>query len=320
MTSRGSLGAALLATLSHPRWWLLALAGFLVRGGVIVVLLPIVAPPTVAGLMSFLAPTVVGEAITGGSSAPVAVVALGTAVVVTAFLWVAGWLGTWFDAELALEASADEDLASPAARPASIPAGLGMARLGPHLLTGVAFVFAATRIAAIAYREATSPGVATTPFVVRVVQGAPEAVVVLGIAWLLAEAAGGLALRDLLLRGRETVRPARWSIVRGIRDLLTRRGIATLVLVDVGVIVVAAPGWLAAGHAWDQLRVLLDGGAEVRDLAIGLGLFVGVTFGGAVLLAVALAWRATAWTTIFGAGDRHAAPVHGVGGVTVGPE
>src|SRR5260221_10653723 len=95
MTWRGSLVGALLATLSRPRWWLLALAGFLVRGGILVVLLPIIAPPTVAGLMSFLAPTVIGEVISGGRGAPVAVVAIATALVVTAFLSISGWLGTW---------------------------------------------------------------------------------------------------------------------------------------------------------------------------------------------------------------------------------
>lgn len=316
MTWRGSLAAALLATLSQPRWWLLALAGFLVRGGILIVLLPIIAPPTVAGLMTFLAPTIVGEVIIGGPGAPVAVVAIATALIVTIFLSVSGWLGTWFDAELAGEAAG---AAWP--RPER-PSGLGTARLGPHVLTGVAFVFAAARIFSVAYLEATSPGAPTTPFVIRVFQGAPEAVIALIAAWVLAEAAGGLALRDLLLRGGGAGedRPARRSIVRGIRDLASARGIATLLVVDLGVIVVIVPGWLATRHAWDQLRILLSGGAEAIDLAVGLGLFVGVAFGGAVLLSVALAWRATAWTAMTVAPDRHVVASQGVGGVTLGPE
>jgi hypothetical protein len=321
MTSRGSLVAATLATLAHPRWWLLALAAFLVRGGVLVVLLPIIAPPTVAGLMSFLAPTVIGEVIDGGPGTPVAILAIATAIGVTAFLSFAGGLGTWFDVALASEAAADSDLGlAPDASPTDRPSGLGTARLGPHVLTGVAFVFAAARIFAVAYREATTPGAPTTPFVIRVLQGAPEAVVALVVAWILAEAVGGLALRDLLLRGSAAAGPARMSIGRGIRELASRRGLATLLLVDVGVIVLAAPGWLAAGHAWDQLRILLSGGADAIDLAIGLALFVAVVFGGAVLLGVALAWRATIWTAVFGTPDRHAAAAQGVGEVTLGPE
>jgi hypothetical protein len=322
MTSRGSLVAATLATLAHPRWWLLALAAFLVRGGVLVVLLPIIAPPTVAGLMSFLAPTVIGEVIGGGPGTPVAVLAIATAVGVTAFLSFAGGIGTWFDVALASEAAADEDLglAPVGASRTDRPSGLGTARLGPHVLTGVAFVFAAARIFSVAYREATTPGAPTTAFLIRVLQGAPEAIVALVAAWILAEAVGGLALRDLLLRGSSAGRPARTSILRGIRGLASRRGLATLVLVDVGVIVVAAPGWLAAGHAWDQLRILLSGSADAIDLAIGLALFLAVTFGGAVLLGVALAWRATTWTAVFAMPDRHAAAPERVGGVTLGPE
>jgi hypothetical protein len=337
MTWRGSLVAALLATLVQPRWWLLALAGFLIRGGVLIVLLPIIAPPTVAGLMSFLAPTVLGQIISGGPGAPIAIIAIATALVVTAFLSIAAWLGTWFDATLIGEAAtdmgeagADDDLAS-AAKPGAEagpspddrPAGLGTARLGPHVLTGVAFVFAAARIFSVAYREATTPGAPTIPFVVRVIQGAPEAVVALVVAWVLAEAVGGLALRDLLRRASgdgDGPPPVRWAIVHGIRDLATPRGLATLLVVDLGVIVVALPGWLATQHAWDQLRILLSGGAAAIDLAIGLGLFVGVAFGGALLLAVALAWRSTAWTLAFARPDRHAAVAQDVGGVTLGAE
>ncbi len=327
MTWRGSLVGALLATLGRPRWWLLALAGFLVRGGVLVVLLPIVAPPTVAGLMSFLAPTVLGDVIASGPGAPVAVVAVATALVVTAFLSIVGWLGTWFDAELAREAvaaaelgaAADDRSGSPVGDP---PPGLGTARLGPHVLTGAAFVFAVARIFSVAYREATTPGAPTTPFVVRVVQGAPEAVIAVVVTWILAEAVGGLALRDLLLRRSSSgeTGSARSSIVRAVRDLATPRGLATLLVVDAGVIVVAAPGWLATQHAWDQLRILLSGGADVRDLAVGLGLFLGVAFGGALLLSVALAWRAASWTTAFWPRDRHASAAQGVGGVTLGSE
>ena len=322
MTWRDSLVAALVATLAHPRWWLLALAAFLVRGGLLVVLLPIIALPSVAGLMSFLAPTAVGEVISGGPGTPVAVLAIVIALGVTAFVWIAGSLGTWFEAALIDEAAgADEPrIGPPDAAPPERQPGLGPARLGPHVLTGAAFVFAAARIFAVAYREATTPGAPTTPFVVRVVQGAPEAVIVLLVAWVLAEVVGGLALRELLLRGPGEVRSARSAIVRGARELATVRGLVTFVIVNLGVVVVAAPGWLAAGHAWDQLRILLAGGGDGLDVAIGLGLFLAVAFGGGLLLGVALAWRATTWTALVVAPDRHAAAVQGVGGVTLGPE
>jgi len=36
MTTRGATLAALLSALGRPSWWILALAGFLVRGGIVV--------------------------------------------------------------------------------------------------------------------------------------------------------------------------------------------------------------------------------------------------------------------------------------------
>jgi hypothetical protein len=62
-----SLAASLLATLSRPAWWAMALAAFLARGGILVVLLPIVTLPTVAGLAN-ACPALVGF-VFGGPSA-----------------------------------------------------------------------------------------------------------------------------------------------------------------------------------------------------------------------------------------------------------
>ena len=57
MTPGGTLLAALLVTLSRPATWPLALAAFLVRGGILVILLPIVVLPTTVGLGTAFGPT-----------------------------------------------------------------------------------------------------------------------------------------------------------------------------------------------------------------------------------------------------------------------
>src|SRR5262249_50602490 len=54
----GSMQAALRASLGRPQWWVMALAAFLVRGGIVVVLLPLVPLPSVSELSTALAPTV----------------------------------------------------------------------------------------------------------------------------------------------------------------------------------------------------------------------------------------------------------------------
>ena len=297
---RGSLVAALLATLAHPRWWAIALAGFLVRGGIVVVLLPIIVPPTVASVAAIVAPTVLQLAANGPGS-PLATLVVWAAAAAFVAVVVAGGAGAEFDAALAVEAAGDEDLAtSRPLRPRELrPAGLGSARLGPHLVTAVVFVVAALQIVVVAYREATTPGAPTTPFAIRVLAETALPVSALVIAWLLAEAAGGLALRALLLgppgqpppRGRD-------ALGRAARSLVRPKALATLVVTDVATVVVAAPGALAAARAWAQLRRLLIDGADAGGLAIGLFLFVAVVIGWLTLLALALAWRATAWTAV----------------------
>src|SRR3990172_9858647 len=67
MSAGGALGASLLAVLVHPRWWILALAGFLVRGGLLLLFLPLVQLPTTAGLANALGPTLVGFVFGGPS-------------------------------------------------------------------------------------------------------------------------------------------------------------------------------------------------------------------------------------------------------------
>ena len=45
MSRSAAFFASLLVTLGRPAWWLLALAGFLARGGIVLVVLPIVNLP-----------------------------------------------------------------------------------------------------------------------------------------------------------------------------------------------------------------------------------------------------------------------------------
>src|SRR5215207_6413691 len=101
--------AALVATLGRPAWWAMALAGFLVRGGILLVLLPIVILPTPAGLASLLAPTI--ESFAFGTLTPERI-ALVLAAVATLFVMVGGpgLAGAWLDMEQLREAAGDEDL------------------------------------------------------------------------------------------------------------------------------------------------------------------------------------------------------------------
>ena len=104
-----SMQASLLAALAKPAWWALALAAFLVRGGFLLALLPIVSLPSTAALTNAFAPTI-EDIILGGPS--VATVAAGTVLIAGAFvaLFALAFAGSWLDLELLREATSDPEL------------------------------------------------------------------------------------------------------------------------------------------------------------------------------------------------------------------
>ncbi|HLQ49017.1 MAG TPA: hypothetical protein VK233_08580, partial [Candidatus Dormibacteraeota bacterium] len=59
MSRSGVFFASLLVSLGRPSWWLLALAGFLARGGILLAILPIVNLPSPLVLSNLVAPVIV---------------------------------------------------------------------------------------------------------------------------------------------------------------------------------------------------------------------------------------------------------------------
>jgi hypothetical protein len=287
--------AALASTLGHPTWWAIALAGFLVRGGLIVIVLPILSIPTAAGITTTLAPSVEALVLGGPSIEGTIVVSL-LVTLVLCVLAIAGWLGSWLDLGLVREAGADPDLElglsteSLSGRSASSAAAFGI-RLVAHAPTLLALTFAGVRIVGATYDELLAPGEAGVPLAIRVIGRAPEAVTLVVAAWLLGETVGPLVARRHAY-GESLGAAAR----RSLRQLAGPAGLATLVVTCAVVLAVAVPFLLASGRAWLHLRaVLLDGGDAVQ-LSTALVLLVATWLLGLAVLGASLAWRATAWT------------------------
>ncbi len=121
--SRGAaLTGALLVTLASPATWPLALAAFLLRGGLLVVALPILVLPTPVGLGNLLAPTLTAF-VFGGVSLQLAVTVVAIAVAAVAWIVAGGILAAILEAEATRIVSAHEETAPPAAfvRPSSRP-------------------------------------------------------------------------------------------------------------------------------------------------------------------------------------------------------
>jgi hypothetical protein len=274
----------------HPAWWVIALGAFLVRGGILLALLPIVVLPTPVGIANAIGPALVGFVFGGPSPAFIQLVAT---VVLAALAWLVGStiVGAWLDVELASEVALDEEVAlgSPFARVAPLRA-LAV-RLMAHIPTAIALAWSSVLIVSATYEELTSPGDAALPIPLRVVLRVPAAVALLGVAWLAGEAFGGAGLRRLA-HGESIGR----ALVNGAVAVVRPSGLATLVLTTVVAVASLVPLVVVAAVAWEKARLLLLDGTDTVAVVLGVVLFLATWLAGLVVAAVGVAFRQDAWT------------------------
>ena len=294
MSWSAALRASLGATLNRPRWWLIALAGFLLRGGLLVFLAPIVILPTPAGLTNAVAPSLVGFVFGSPSDSFVALVVLAA---VTAFAWLlgGGLLAAWLEVTLVAEMGAAPDLGiAPRRRDRLAPQALAL-RLVSHLPFAIAIGWGVARVVEAVYAELITPGDVAIPIVLRVVLRVPDVIVALVLTWLAGEAAGGLAVRRLVLGRDGPMTPWR-ALAAGWTTLARPASLGTLIVATGLLAAVAVPAVAAAGYAWDRVRVVLAGGVHPLVVAASLASFTSIWLSGLWLMAVVAAWRAAAWT------------------------
>jgi hypothetical protein len=298
--------AALLQSLERPASWWVALAGFLVRGGVMLFVLPILVLHTPAGVQTELSPLLV-PFLFGGSSGGFVALTVSVAAVTAIALLVGGLVGAWSERLLIREAAEPEpDPDAPDGPPA--PASEILVVLATRWLAHVPLVLAlawgAARIVAAIYREVTVPFEVLTPLVVRIVAAVPDAIAVVGLAALLGEAAGGLAAREVVLGGQGAPRAA----VAGWLGLVRRPlgSLATVLWTTLVLLVALVPGVLAAAAAWRWVRAVLWDGGDPQELVAALAAFVGLWLATLALTAFAAALRSSAWTAEWL--RRHAGP------------
>jgi hypothetical protein len=303
VSSRGTTLAALLIALGHPAWWLLAAAGFLVRGGIVVFLLAIVSLPSPLVLSNILGPLIVPLAF--GTLLPETAVLFGAAIGVGLFWLIAG---SWFAAatEVALirdarRVAAEEGVLPAAWSPANGPSEPGggrrasaraaAAHLLAHVPTALAIGFGSVAIVAATYRELTIPS-DTGPIALRVAIAAAAPITVIVVLWLFGELLGGQAARRIALDDTSVLRSLRLAA-------------ADLVRHPVGTVLV--PLFLTAILALDlaaMLAVVAIVLTEVRDrLGDALAdpvasLLTVLTLGAAWVLALLVTGLIGAWRSV----------------------
>ncbi len=298
MTLGGVLVTSLLVALARPSLWALGLAGFLVRGGVLLVLAPIVVLPTAAGLANVVAP-ILEDIAFGRRLGDLAALVAWIVVGLVAWLIGGGLLAGAAEAEQIRRVARDDELGGIAAsaavhdRPRAAGRILG-ARLVAAVPLAFVLVWGATRVVAVAYRELTVPSDTAVPLALRIVIGAPEAVVAMALAWLLGEIVGAVAARRIVLLGEGAGRGLAGAIRHLVRHPVRLLVLAAVPLLQL-VVVLMAIG-LAGSVTWDALRAALtfDDGTPTRWLL--LAAFVGLFAAGMVLVGVTAAWRSAVWT------------------------
>jgi hypothetical protein len=280
----------------------IALAGFLARGGILALLVPIVVLPTPAGLANVFAPFVV-QLYFGHVSVGVVTLAAVAIAVLTAWLVVGGAVGAAGDLTL-IKAAADDDELRPDAATAHEPGRSSirtgtvfralLVRLVAHAPLIVVLAWSAGRIYQATYGELTSPFEVLTPLVIRVLGDVPDAIAAVLVTWVLGEVAGGLGVRYLILDRRSTL----GAVLMGWWHLLRHpvSSLATLLATTLPVVAAAALGYAIATIGWGLVAGTVLGTGDAL-LAIGAVVaLVAAWLAGLIVIGLVTCWRGVVWT------------------------
>jgi hypothetical protein len=300
---REAAGGAAQIVRTRPALMAVGLLGFLARGGLVAFLLPIVALPTPTGVSNFIG----GTALTGAGASDGLIRMLVAAVVLVAGAVITGAvLGAIADLLLAREAVAfalamnrrihgqtgggDIDGEARLAIPitASGVSQVFLIRVATLVPVALAVAWAMSRLVAAGYHELILPDDLSVPLGVRILLQALDAAAVVVAVWLASELVGGLAVRQVILRGHSA--PA--ALLAGFASL-ARRPVTTLVTYALGVVVVVAtagPTLLISAALWSRLQALLADNMVLLVVPATFA-FVLVWGGGLAAVGAAVAWR-----------------------------
>jgi hypothetical protein len=299
----GAILASLLATIGRPGWWLISLAGFLVRGGFILFVLPIVLLPSPLAISNALAPVIVPVAL--GRIGPDAIALfLGTVVVLSAGVLVGGWIAAATELVLIREeaaAAGEEGVGAPlSAEPIGssdrvIVGKLLAARLVAWTPLALAIGIGIVGIISITYAELTRPAAVDMPLALRVALDAAPELAFIGVTWVLGELIGGLAARRIVLGGA----PTGAALVGAAGEVVRRPGSTLLPwLITSGLLVAVVAGSVgAAGIAWSRvIAALSDRAVDSPTVVLNLLPFVAIWLAALILTGLCVAVRGAVQT------------------------
>jgi len=287
---------AVRATVAAPATLPLSLAAFLIRGGIVVLAIPMLVLPTPVGIGNLAGPSLLQLA-TGTIPLAVVEAAIAAGLILVAWVVVGGWAAAILEAEtVRLVVEAGEGRAPEADRRPSRGREAGRilaVRLVAAVPLVVVLAVGSVRVTLATYRELTDPVAVGSSLVIRVLRDVPEVVLAVLVAFALAEILGAVAARHVVIRGSTAT-----SAFRDAARDVVRQPISTLVhwVVPAGVgVVVLAAAVVATAWAWATVRGVLGADGLARELA-AVAILVACWTLGLVAVAAASAWRGTVWT------------------------
>ena len=278
--------AALEAAVSDPGAWPTGILGFLVRGGVVVLALPILTLPSPVGVGTILGPAVVSTGRIEGPLRSLLIVATTAIAVIVAMAVLLAAVAQWL---------IHERWGVPGAVAGRAAVGrLAAGEIVALIPLGAAIAATLARVVDDVRSELLLPGDLTVSFAVRVVGRSALPLGVLVAALLMTEALDGLISRRIVVRDR---RP-----LTGLHALASVAGTAaigwlmTLVVLVPGLVVVGAT-WDAAHVAWSRLSGAGVGSADAALALVATVAMVAVWVGVLLLCGIASLFRAHLWTS-----------------------
>ncbi|MBA2756961.1 MAG: hypothetical protein H0U37_05915 [Chloroflexi bacterium] len=293
--------ASLLATMARPVTCPLALTAFLLRGGLVVVVAPIVVLPSAVGLANVLGPAVTRIAL-GGTIQAIAQIVVGAIVFGLIWLVSLGSLAAAAEAETVRLVGLEEGLISipdptlDPRLPGRLVRRIVVIRSLATLPLVLVLAWAVPSLIAATYRELTIPSSLDGPLVERVISGVPLALMAVAIAWMLSQSVAAAAVRATVLVGsdvRDSIRFAVRLVIRRPGAVVVAFALPSAVL---GLVVLLAG--LAGAAGWSAVRAALTGGTPNFSDALGVLGFVALWLAGLGLISVVAAWRGAVWTTL----------------------
>lgn len=305
---RARLSTALAVVAGQPELWLLGMVGFLLRGGVLVLVVPIVVLPTQveARLLigGYLGSTGFSDSfwlLLGAAAVFAAVLTVSVLVVLSRIEMAA------FERLMEDPATADGAAFEPR-RPSGHARRYLLLRLfGVQVLTFVALLAAAAPVASAvgqkAFDEIVRPSSSSSIYA-RVLSGVGEQLFLFLIALVIIEMISALATRELLVRAtgwRGSQGSRRMWLVPAFGSALARpilsplRTIGTAVIGWMATAAVLIPAFWAISIAWQAVRAAFLTSVGFSDAREILGMIlVALGFSGVFVLAIAAAGFASA--------------------------